>query len=116
MTSTGLQKAIYAALSADPALAAIKVVKYYEEADGQYPFVVYKEISNVPAMHADNAEVAARVTYQISIVTIDDEYEAIETIIKNVMTTMGFLRVSSEELHDGDDYMRVLRYCRAVSV
>ena len=116
MTSTGLQKAIYAALSADPALAAIKVVKYYEEADGQYPFVVYKEISNVPAMHADNAEVAARVTYQISIVTIDDEYEAIETIIKNVMTTMGFLRISSEELHDGDDYMRVLRYCRAVSV
>ena len=116
MTSTGLQKAIYAALSADPALDAIKVVKYYEEADGQYPFVVYKEISNVPAMHADNAEVAARVTYQISIVTIDDEYEAIETIIKNVMTTMGFLRISSEELHDGDDYMRVLRYCRAVSV
>ena len=116
MTSTGLQKAIYAALSADPALAAIKVVKYYEEADGQYPFLVYKEISNVPAMHADNAEVAARVTYQISIVTIDDEYEAIETIIKNVMTTMGFLRISSEELHDGDDYMRVLRYCRAVSV
>ena len=116
MTSTGLQKAIYAALSADPALAAIKVVKYYEEADGQYPFVVYKEISNVPAMHADNAEVAARVTYQISIVTIDDEYEAIETIIKNVMTTMGFLRVSSEELHDNNDYMRVLRYCRAVSV
>ena len=116
MTSTGLQKAIYAALSADPALDAIKVVKYYEEADGQYPFLVYKEISNVPAMHADNAEVAARVTYQISIVTIDDEYEAIETIIKNVMTTMGFLRISSEELHDGDDYMRVLRYCRAVSV
>ena len=116
MTSTGLQKAIYAALSADPALAAIKVVKYYEEADGQYPFLVYKEISNVPAMHADNAEVAARVTYQISIVTIDDEYEAIEGIIKNVMTTMGFLRVSSEELHDGNDYMRVLRYCRAVSV
>ena len=114
MTSTEMQKAIYASLSADPALDAIKVVKYYEEADGQYPFVVYKEISNVPAMHADNAEVAARVTYQISIVTADDNYEAIEGIIKNVMTTMGFLRVSSEELHDGNDYMRVLRYCRAV--
>ena len=114
MTSTELQKAIYAALSADPALDAIKVVKYYEEADGQYPFVVYKEISNVPAMHADNAEVAARVTYQISIVTADDNYEAIEGIIKNVMTTMGFLRISSEELHDGNDYMRVLRFCKAV--
>ena len=116
MTSTEMQKAVYAALSADPALAAIKVVKYYEEADGQYPFVVYKEISNVPALHADNMEIAARVTYQISIVTANDEYEAIEGIIKNVMATMDFMRVSSDEIHDGNDYMRVLRYCRAVSV
>ncbi len=109
-----MQKAIYAALSADPALSTIKVVKYYEDADGQYPFVVYKEISDVPALHADNIEVAARVTYQISIVTDNDDYAAIETIIKQIMTVMGFLRVDSEELHDGDDYTRVLRFCRAV--
>lgn len=109
-----MQKAIYAALSADPALSTIKVVKYYEDADGQYPFVVYKEISDVPALHADNIEVAARVTYQISIVTDNDDYAAIETIVKQIMTVMGFLRVDSEELHDGDDYTRVLRFCRAV--
>lgn len=114
MTSEEIQKAIYAALSADPALSTIKVVKYYEEADGQYPFIVFKEISNVPALHADNKEVAARVTYQISIVTNDDDYAAIEENIKAIMTVMGFLRVDSEELHDGDDYMRVLRFCRAV--
>lgn len=109
-----MQKAIYAALSADPALSTIKVVKYYEDADGQYPFVVYKEISDVPALHADNIEVAARVTYQISIVTDNDDYAAIETIVKQIMTVMGFLLVDSEELHDGDDYTRVLRFCRAV--
>ena len=109
-----MQKAIYAALSADPALSTIKVVKYYEDADGQYPFVVYKEISDVPALHADNIEVAARVTYQISIVTDNDDYAAIETIVKQIMTVMEFLRVDSEELHDGDDYTRVLRFCRAV--
>ena len=109
-----MQKAIYAALTADPALENIPVVKYYEEAEGQYPFVVYKEISDVPALHADNREVAARVTYQISIVTDNDDYAAIETIVKQIMTVMGFLRVDSEELHDGDDYTRVLRFCRAV--
>lgn len=58
---------------------------------------------------SDNIEVAARVTYQISIVTDNDDYAAIETIVKQIMTVMGFLRVDSEELHDlQDDYTRVL--------
>lgn len=110
MTSTDLQKAIYAALSADPALSKVKIVKYYEEADGQYPFVVYKEISNVPAMHADNAEVAARVTYQISIVTIDDEYAIFEAAIKKTMRSLDFARVSSDDIAEDNEYIRCIRF------
>ena len=109
-----MQKAIYAALTADSVLENIPVVKYYEDADGQYPFVVYKEISDVPALHADNREVAARVTYQISIVTNDDEYASIESAVKRIMNGLGLIRVDSQELHDDNDYTKVLRYCKAV--
>lgn len=114
MNDIDLQKAVYAALSADPSLGHTPVVKYYEEADGQYPFVVYKEISNVPALHADNVEIAARVTYQISIVTNDDDYASIESAVKRVMKGLRLIRVDSQELHDDNDYTKVLRYCRAV--
>lgn len=68
---------------------------------------------NVPAMHADNVEVAARVTYQISIVTSDDDYFAIEDTVKKVMDSLGFLRVDSVELREDNDYIRVLRFCVA---
>ena len=109
-----VQKQVYEALTADPALSLIPVVKYYKDADSKYPFIVYREISNVPAMHADNVEVAARVTFQISIVTDDDDYSGYESVIKQTMLLLGYMRVDSEDIQDGNDYMRVLRFCKSV--
>ena len=113
MSTDDLQKTVYDALVAAPGLSEVGVTKYYADYNGSYPFLVYKEISNVPALHADNVEVAARVTYQISIVTADDEYTAIENEVKKVMSDLGFLRVDSTEIKEDEDYIRVLRFCAA---
>ena len=113
MSTNNLQKNIYNALVVAPGLSEVGVTKYYADYNGVYPFIVYREISNVPAMHADNVEVAARVTYQISIVTSDDDYFAIEDTVKKVMDSLGFLRVDSVELREDNDYIRVLRFCVA---
>ena len=54
MSTNNLQKNIYNALVAAPGLSEVGVTKYYADYNGIYPFIVYREISNVPAMHADN--------------------------------------------------------------
>ena len=113
MSESNLQKDIYNALVAAPGLSEVGVTKYYADYNGIYPFIVYREISNVPAMHADNVEVAARITYQISIVTSDDDYFSIEDTVKKVMSDLGFMRIDTVELREDNNYIRVLRFCAA---
>ena len=102
------QEEIYNALTS--ALPDYDIVKYVKDYDGKYPYVVYKEISNVPALHADNEEIQTRTTYQISIVTSNDEYSPLEEAIKKTMRSLDFRRVSSDDILDGDDYIRCIRF------
>ncbi len=87
----------------------LPVVKYLNEYDGDYPIIVYREISNVPDIHADNQEFSSRVMYQISIGTDDDNYFSIEKSVIHVMCNLGFMRVDSQDIFDGT-YWRVIRF------
>lgn len=87
----------------------LPVVKYINEYQGDYPILVYKEISNVPAFHADNRELTRRIMYQISIGTSDDEYEILEKLVEEIMRGLGFMRVDSQDIFDVI-YWRVIRF------
>lgn len=105
MTASELQRRVKAALEQIVA----PVTKDYREFDGTYPHVVYREISNVPALHGDNRELAFRAVYQIAIVTDDDNYEDLETAVEGIMTSLGFMRSDTQDIFDGN-FNRVLRF------
>lgn len=105
MTSSELQQQVKAALESIPA----PVSKDFSEYDGVYPHVCYREISNVPALHADNRELFFRAVYQVAIVTNDDDYEALESAVERAMLALGFIRSDTQDIFDGD-YNRVLRF------
>lgn len=106
MTSVELQRIVRAALSK---ALPVPVVKYLAEYRGRYPVVVYREISNVPALSADNQEKQFRCTYQVSIATKDDEYGALEMAVEKTMTELGFRRIDAREILD-ETFFRVLRF------
>ena len=87
----------------------LPVVKYVNEYNGNLPFLVYQEISNIPNSHADNKEFTRRVVYQISIGTNDDNYSDIENSVIEKMLELGFMRTDSHDIFDGN-YWRVIRF------
>ena len=106
MTGIELQKEVRTALSKG---LRIPVVKYLAEYRGRYPVVIYREISNVPSLSADNREKQFRCTYQVSIATKDDEYGALEEGVEQIMTDLGFRRLDSRDIFDGM-FFRVIRF------
>lgn len=105
MTSSELQRRVKAQLEA----LSLPVTKDYSEYNGIYPHIVYREVSNVPALHGDNREILFRVVYQVAIVTDDDQYEELESAVEAAMLSLGFMRVDSQDIFDGNFY-RVLRF------
>jgi hypothetical protein len=108
MTSIELQTRVRDALTE---ALSVPVVKYVQEYKGRNsrPFVVYQEISNAPALHADGREMGFRSTFQISIGTADDEYGELEAKVEAAMTSLGFMRKDAHDIHD-DIYFRVIRF------
>lgn len=112
-----LQQDIYAALTSDTRLADVNIVKRiasYE--DAPLPCIVYSIISDVPHMHADNAEVATRIAVQVSIVSnVDDDVDELEEAVADVMRGIGFMRVSRDEITEEEKFYTIaLRYATAV--
>ena len=105
MTATELQRRVKAALEN----LSVPVTKDYREYDGVYPHIVYREISNVPAQHGDDKEIAFRTVYQVAIVTDNDDYEQTETAVEKAMQELGFMRSSVQDILD-DRFNRVLRF------
>lgn len=58
-----------------------------------YPILVYSPISDVPILHADNAEELHRITIRIHIIAQD--YSALYSAVKRVMASLGFTRVQA---------------------
>ena len=87
----------------------LPTVKYFNEYSGDYPILVYQEISNVPAFHADDKETTRRVIYQISIGTDDGNYSVLEKSVEEIMYNLGFMRVDSQDIFD-KVFWRVIRF------
>ena len=112
-----LQQDIYAALTSDARLSGISVVKHiasYE--DAPLPCIVYNIISDVPANHGDNVEIASRITVQVSIVSnVDDDVDELEEAVADVMHALDFMRVSRDEITEEEKFYTIaLRYATAV--
>lgn len=105
MTAAELQRQVKAALEN----LSVPVTKDYREFDGVYPHIVYREISNVPALHGDNREIFYRAVYQIAIVSEDDFYTELEPAVEAAMINLGFMRTDAQDILDGN-FNRVLRF------
>lgn len=105
MTPSELQRQVKAALET----VSDYVTKDFSEYEEIYPHVVYREISNVPALHGDNREIFFRSVYQVAIVTDNDEYEELETAVETAMLNLGFVRSDTQDIFDGN-FNRVLRF------
>ena len=105
MSPSEIQRQVKAALEN----IGLPVTKDWREFDGVYPHVVYREISNVPALHGDNREVFFRSVYQVAIVTDNDDYEQLESAVETAMVNLGFMRSDSQDIFDVH-FNRVLRF------
>ena len=98
---------VYAALKSDAELTSklagkTKGIYHVHGPDaGSYPVIVYSTLSDVPALHADNAEIERRVTVRIHIMTRDGQYGGIYADIQRLMRGIGFARVQTNEIYDG---------------
>ena len=109
MTSSKLQKQVKTVLES----TGVPVTKDWSEYDEIFPHIVYREISNVPALHGDNREQFFRAVYQIAIVTDDDEYETLESAVETAMIDLGFMRTDAQDIFDVQ-FQRVLRFSISV--
>ena len=109
MTTAQLEETVYAALIDDENIMGflskdresifhIRAPSVYPD----YPILVYSVISDVPALHADNAENAHRVTIRIHIITGENDYTELYSAVKNLMSELGFIRVQSTPFIDED--------------
>lgn len=105
MSPSELQRQVKAALDELP----VPVTKNYSEYEDVYPFLCYREISNVPALHGDNREIFYRAVYQVTIVTDNDNYEELEAAVETIMLSLGFMRTDAQDIFDGN-FNRVLRF------
>ena len=103
---------VYAALKSDAELTSklvggAKGIYHLHGPDaGSYPVIVYSTLSDVPALHADNAEIERRVTVRIHIITKEGQYNGIYADVQRLMLGLGFMRVQTNEIYD--DGLRIL--------
>ena len=105
---------VYSALKNDATLIALTPGGIFADKKpeaGSYPCIVFAEISNVPAINADNEEDISRVTVQISVMTDSGSTTAIAERINEIMTkVLEFNRQFSGDILDGDIKIKAMRY------
>ena len=113
---------VYAALKEDATLVSklagrAKGIYHVHGPDaGSYPVIVYSTLSDIPALHADNAEIERRVTVRIHIMTEDGRYGDIYDDVRRIMLSLGFMRVSTNEIYDGGLRILVVDYRIGIGV
>ena len=92
-----MNKKVLAALTANTIIKNLcgSRIKHNGQPDGgQYPSVYYGEISNVPALMADNLEKYSRITIQVSVLSDTGDFWEIPKEVETVMLGLGFARYS----------------------
>ncbi|MBO6177821.1 MAG: hypothetical protein J6O04_01435 [Selenomonadaceae bacterium] len=110
-----IRKLVYETLINDATLCALlaegakSVYTTYSEDAGTYPVVVVSLVDDVPELHADNKEIASLIRFQVTIITEDAEYNAIESLVKKDMLDLGAMRALTTEYRD-NQHFRVLQF------
>lgn len=109
-----IRKIIYDKLSADTELIKLlpdnRIYTAVSDDAGTYPVVVLSIIDDVPSLHADDLEIYSDVRFQLTIITDDGEYDAIEQLIKNDMTEINARRKITTDIKEDNKYEHILQY------
>ena len=109
-----IRKVLYEKLNSDKELTALLapngIYTTYSEDAGTYPVIVISLVDDVPAIHADNRELASHIRFQISIITTDAEYDEIEHIVKSDMFELGAMRRLTTEFREDNLHYRILQF------
>ena len=76
----------------------IPVYHHYSPENKDFPNIVYSVISDVPALHGDNAELNSNITIRLYVITKDGNYYDLQKSINNIMINLGFSRGQSTEI------------------
>lgn len=110
-----LRRELFTALTGDAALCALlpkgagSVYMNLCTDASTAPAVVCTIVDEVPAF-ADDAEALLKYRFQISIITTDAEYDAIEAAVQRVVYALGATRAVSTEFIDDGRHFRVAQY------
>lgn len=130
METYELEEKVYQELASDTALISVlpngEKSIYHLQAPAvdpvRYPILVYAPISDVPALSADNVEIAHRITIRIHVIistsgSIADYENFIECCkrVKEIMTRLNFSRVQSNYFVDGGKKMMIFDFVRGVT-
>jgi hypothetical protein len=91
----------------------LPVVKWfdYENYEDGFPVLSYKLISAVPVNFGDDREVSTNYTYQVSLITENDETDSIIKQIRDAMYNQGFSFVSCDEIRDEkENFITAIRF------
>ena len=77
---------------------------------GKYPSITFSEISNVPALCADNTEVQTRITIQISILYQKQNINDLAQEVENVLLENGFIRQSYYDITEYGVAIKAMRF------
>ena len=109
-----IRKVIFEKLNSDLSLTSILasggIYTTYSEDAGSYPVVVISLVDDVPAIHADNTELASVTRFQISIITTDAEFDEIENMVKKDMYALGAMRRLTTEFRENNLHYRILQF------
>ena len=109
-----IRKIIYEKLSADTDLIKLLpdkcIYTAVSENAGTYPVVVFSIVDDVPSLYADDLEMNSDIRFQLTIITDDGEYDAIEQLIKNDMTEINATRKITTDIKEDNRYNHVLQY------
>jgi hypothetical protein len=107
---------VYAALNGDATINTAVNGRIYHNGvkdGGTYPSVWFGEVSNVPALHADDTEIYARSTYSVSILSTDGAVNDIAAAVESVMLDLGFKHSWYGETNNGDIRIKSMRFITA---
>lgn len=123
METMELETRVYAGLSGDTALTALlangadSIFHLQAPSDKitRYPALVYKPISDIPALSGDDVELTHRVTFRIHILTRDGRYGVIYRHVHRIMQGIGFARVQAMPYVENGEKILIIDYRIGVS-
>lgn len=87
----------------------------------RYPIIVYSLISDVPAIHGDDREIAHRVTIRIHVIAAQKRFSVDERnfvmacrLIREIMQSLGFVRRQTIPFIGEGKVMRIFDFVKGV--